>query len=103
MPVEAIAQDLLGLNVGESPDLEVSGMLLPASREVWLNAEESPARRRFTLAHGARPLGVPVPGGQAGAGVLPKRGGRRGGGASIGAGGERLCGGAADAGGGCAR
>lgn len=51
MPVEAIAQDLLGLNVGESPDLEVSGMLLPASREVWLNAEESPARRRFTLAH----------------------------------------------------
>lgn len=51
MPVEAIAQDLLGLNVGESTDLEVSGMLLPATREVWLNAEESAARRRFTLAH----------------------------------------------------
>jgi len=49
--VEAIAEDLLGLNVGESESLEVSGMLLPAEREVWLNATESPERRRFTLAH----------------------------------------------------
>jgi len=51
VPVEAIAEDLLGLNVGESESLEVSGMLLPAEREVWLNATESPERRRFTLAH----------------------------------------------------
>ena len=54
MPVEAIAEDLLGLRVAESDDLEVSGMLLPVKREIWLNgreAEESPGRRRFTLAH----------------------------------------------------
>ena len=54
VPVEAIAEDLLGLRVAESDELEVSGMLLPAKREIWLNgreAEESPGRRRFTLAH----------------------------------------------------
>ena len=52
VPVEAIPEDLLGLRVAESDDLEVSGMLLPARREIWLNgreAEESPGRRRFTL------------------------------------------------------
>ena len=40
--------------MAESDDLQVSGMLLPAKREIWLNAreaEESPGRRRFTLAH----------------------------------------------------
>jgi Zn-dependent peptidase ImmA (M78 family) len=54
VPVEAIAEDLLGLNVGELEDLDVSGMLLPDERQVWLNAREareSPGRRRFTLAH----------------------------------------------------
>jgi len=54
VPVEAIAEDLLGLNVGELKELEVSGMLLPSERQVWLNAREareSPGRRRFTLAH----------------------------------------------------
>jgi hypothetical protein len=51
IPVQAIAEDLLGLSVGESGSLEVSGMLLPAEREVWLNTTESPERRRFTLAH----------------------------------------------------
>ena len=54
VPVEAIAEDLLGLKVGEDEDLPVSGMLVPARREVWLNARESresPGRRRFTLAH----------------------------------------------------
>lgn len=51
VPVDAIAEDLLGLAVGERNDLEVSGMLLPDERQVWLNAGESPARRRFTLAH----------------------------------------------------
>lgn len=53
VPVEAIAEDLLGLCVGEA-ELTVSGLLVPARREVWLSAAEarqSPARRRFTLAH----------------------------------------------------
>jgi hypothetical protein len=51
VPVEAIAEDLLGLSVAESESLGVSGMLLPAAREVWLNATEPVPRRRFTLAH----------------------------------------------------
>src|SRR6266480_5264464 len=51
VPVEAIAEDLLGLQVGESDDLAVSGMLLPPERQIWLNAGEGAARRRFTLAH----------------------------------------------------
>ena len=54
VPVEAIAEDLLGLKVDEEIELPVSGMLVPARREVWLNARESresPGRRRFTLAH----------------------------------------------------
>jgi hypothetical protein len=51
VPVEAIAEDLLGLSVAESESLGVSGMLLPAAREIWLNATEPGARRRFTLAH----------------------------------------------------
>ena len=51
VPVEAIAEDLLGLSVAESKSLTVSGMLLPEAREVWLNATEPPPRRRFTLAH----------------------------------------------------
>lgn len=53
VPVEAIAEDLLGLSV-EDEELPVSGMLLPAERRIWLNAREardSPGRRRFTLAH----------------------------------------------------
>jgi IrrE N-terminal-like domain len=51
VPVEAIAEDFLGLSVAEAESLQVSGMLLPSEREVWLNATESPERRRFTLAH----------------------------------------------------
>ena len=51
VPVEKIAGDLLGLDVRETEDIEVSGMLLPARREIWLNATESEPRRRFTLAH----------------------------------------------------
>jgi Zn-dependent peptidase ImmA (M78 family) len=54
VPVDAIAEDLLGLKVGEDESMTVSGMLVPARREVWLNARESrdsPGRRRFTLAH----------------------------------------------------
>jgi Zn-dependent peptidase ImmA (M78 family) len=51
VPVEAIAEDLLGLQVRESNKLAVSGMLLPAERQIWLNGEEVGPRRRFTLAH----------------------------------------------------
>src|SRR5256885_5250567 len=51
VPVEAIAEDLLGLHVGETADLAVSGMLLPPERQIWLNAGEGAPRRRFTLAH----------------------------------------------------
>ena len=49
--VAAIAEDLLGLHVEERPGLAMSGVLLPAERRVILNADEVPARRRFTLAH----------------------------------------------------
>src|SRR3954453_10851413 len=51
VPVEAIAEDLLGLQVGESENLAVSGILLPPERQIWLNAVEGAPRRRFTLAH----------------------------------------------------
>lgn len=50
VPVESIAVDLLGLRIVERP-LEASGLLYPAERLVVLNADESPVRRRFTLAH----------------------------------------------------
>ncbi len=51
VPVEAVAEDLLGLLVEEQSELACSGLLLPAERRVVLNATEPPARRRFTLAH----------------------------------------------------
>jgi uncharacterized protein DUF955 len=54
VPVDAIAEDLLGLRVAEAEDLACSGMLVPSRREIWLNAREtrqSPGRRRFTVAH----------------------------------------------------
>ena len=51
VPVEAIAEDLLGLEVCESKELAVSGMLVPRERLIWLNAAEGAPRRRFTLAH----------------------------------------------------
>ena len=54
VPVDALATDLLGLFVVESDDIEVSGLLVPATRYVYLNAREareSEGRRRFTLAH----------------------------------------------------
>jgi len=50
VPVEAIAEDLLGLLV-EDDEIDCSGMLLPAERRVVLKADEPAARRRFTLAH----------------------------------------------------
>lgn len=59
VPVEAIADDLLGLRIEESWDIDCSGMLLPAERKIVLNAHERvggrndpPLRRfRFTIAH----------------------------------------------------
>jgi len=54
VPVESIAEDLLGLRIAESDTLAVSGLLVPDRREIWLNAEEtrqSAGRRRFTIAH----------------------------------------------------
>jgi hypothetical protein len=51
VPVDRIAEDLLGLEIEERPELRLSGMLLPTERRVVLNADEVPSRRRFTLAH----------------------------------------------------
>ena len=51
VPVESIAEDLLGLRVEEAELDGVSGFLLPAERRICLNARDVPARRRFTLAH----------------------------------------------------
>ena len=51
VPVEAIAEDLLGLHVEETELGEVSGLLYPSEMRILLNASDSPARRRFTLAH----------------------------------------------------
>jgi hypothetical protein len=49
VPVDAIAEDLLGLRVEEVPLPGKSGLLYPGERRVLLNAP--PVRRRFTLAH----------------------------------------------------
>jgi hypothetical protein len=57
VPVEAIAEDLLGLRIEQSWKIDCSGMLLPAERRIVLNAaeaprDEAPLRRfRFTIAH----------------------------------------------------
>lgn len=59
VPVEAIAEDLLGLRIEERWEMECSGMLLPAERRILLNANEHAAGRndpplrrfRFTIAH----------------------------------------------------
>src|SRR5206468_7342133 len=51
VPVEAIAEDLLGLLIEEDDEMGVSGLLVPAEWRVLVNAAEPPARRRFTLAH----------------------------------------------------
>jgi hypothetical protein len=51
VPVTAIAEDLCGLSVEKLDALEVSGMLIPPERRIYVNAAESLERRRFTLAH----------------------------------------------------
>ena len=50
LPVESIAEDLLGLDVQRVP-MVCSGMLLPAERRILVNADEAPVRQRFTIAH----------------------------------------------------
>jgi Zn-dependent peptidase ImmA (M78 family) len=51
VPVESIAEDLLALAVVVRDDLRVSGMLLPHERRIYVRADESEPRRRFTIAH----------------------------------------------------
>jgi Zn-dependent peptidase ImmA (M78 family) len=50
VPVDSIAEDLLGLQIVEI-DMECSGMLLPVERRILVNAGEHETRRRFTVAH----------------------------------------------------
>jgi Zn-dependent peptidase ImmA (M78 family) len=57
VPVESIAEDLLGLRIERSAEIDCSGMLVPAERRIVLNAAEAPRderplrRFRFTVAH----------------------------------------------------
>jgi hypothetical protein len=67
VPIDEIADTYAGLLVRDVGDLgsapgaprvghgqALSGLLLPAKGEIWVNAEEArqwPARRRFTIAH----------------------------------------------------
>jgi hypothetical protein len=57
VPVESIAEDLLGLRIDEADLGECSGMLLPAERLILVNASEAMSgdtpthRQRFTIAH----------------------------------------------------
>ena len=57
VPVESIAEDLLGLRIELSHELDCSGVLLPAERRILLNAAEAEhggepiQRHRFTIAH----------------------------------------------------
>jgi hypothetical protein len=57
VPVESIAEDLLGLQIERSWDIDFSGVLLPVERMIILNAHEAPRdvrplrRYRFTIAH----------------------------------------------------
>lgn len=50
VPIEAMAEDLFGLSI-QMATLEVSGLLIVPRRVVWVNATDSPERRRFTVAH----------------------------------------------------
>ena len=64
VPIETVADTHYGLLVREHDDLceligiadegHVSGLLMPATREIWINAGEAaraPNRRRFTIGH----------------------------------------------------
>ena len=52
VPVDRIAEDLLGLQVERDATLtDVSGALYPLARRIVVNANEVETRQRFTLAH----------------------------------------------------
>ena len=57
VPVESVAEDLIGLRIEEDDLGECSGMLIPSERLILVNASEAmsgdtPTRRhRFTIAH----------------------------------------------------
>jgi len=51
VPVESIAEDLLGLAIHEEKLDGISGLLYPEARQIYINASDIPARRRFTIAH----------------------------------------------------
>jgi len=50
VPVESIAEDLLGLDVVRV-EMDCSGMLVPSQRRIFVNAAEPGTRQRFTIAH----------------------------------------------------
>lgn len=51
VPVEAVAEDLLGLHISEADLDGISGLLYPSRRRIVVNAGDPPARKRFTIAH----------------------------------------------------
>src|SRR5262249_24490499 len=51
VPVESIAEDLLGLAIHEQELDGVSGLLYPEQREIYVNVSDISVRRRFTIAH----------------------------------------------------
>ena len=51
VPVEAVAENLVGLAVERVAIGDCSGMLLPAERVILVNPEEVETRQRFTIAH----------------------------------------------------
>lgn len=51
VPVDAVAEDLLGLHISEADLDGISGLLYPARRRIVINAADPPARKRFTVAH----------------------------------------------------
>lgn len=78
VPVEAIAEDLLGLTVRDSESLACSGMLIPARREIWINALDQaprPPPALYARSRG-RPLDLSCGRETVGAGLLSGRGRR---------------------------
>jgi Zn-dependent peptidase ImmA (M78 family) len=51
VPVESIAEDLLGLAIHREDLDGISGVLYPEERQVYVNSSDVPARQRFTIAH----------------------------------------------------
>jgi Zn-dependent peptidase ImmA (M78 family) len=51
VPVELIAEDLLGLAIHEGSLDGLSGVLYPEERQIHVNESDSAGRRRFTIAH----------------------------------------------------